>query len=514
MSLLCRRSLLKTGAAASVIAATGLPTKVTATRGGILRLGLNGANSSDSFDGRTHYDTFMVNMGHGTVFDCLTEVTAAGERIGELAVSWEASVDAKIWTFNLRKGVTFHNGKSFGADDVIESLQMHTVDGTKSGAKPILAAITKIKKLGDYQVQLTLAIGNADFPFLLSDYHILMYPAGMVEEAIAKGIGTGMYKLVSFEPGVRCVVTRVDSHYKDGWAGWFDGIEAIAINDTSTRMDALINGQVDAVNRVDIKIESIIYANPNITIFEVMGNQHFIFPMLIDQAPFNDINVRKALKYSINRQEMVDQILRGHGKVGNDHPIGPANQYFASEIPQLELDIDRAKFHMKLAGINELNIDLSASDAAFNGATDAAQLYQASVKKAGININVVQAPTNDYWTNIWRKTGWCTSYCSGRATEDWMFSTAYKPGVPWNDGRWENARFEELYLKACAEFDSDKRRDQYVEMQMLCSAEGSVIVPMYANYVDAASSKLAHGPDVGNLSQMDSSRITERWWFA
>ena len=134
-----------------------------------------------------------------------------------------------------------------------------------------------------------------------------------------------------------------------------------------------------------------------------MGNQHFAFPMLMDQAPFNDINVRKALKYIINLQEMVDQILQGHGKVGNDHPIGPANQYFASEIPQLELDIDRAKFHMKLAEITELNIDLFASDVAFNGATDAANLYQATLKNAGININVVKGPTNDYWTNVWRK---------------------------------------------------------------------------------------------------------------
>ena len=117
----------------------------------------------------------------------------------------------------MRKGVTFHNVKSFGADDVIELLQMHTVEGTTSAATPILAAIIKMKKLGEYQVQLTHAVGNADFPFLLSDYHILMYPAGMVEEAIAIGIGTGIYKLVSFEPGVRCVVTRVDSQYKDGW---------------------------------------------------------------------------------------------------------------------------------------------------------------------------------------------------------------------------------------------------------------------------------------------------------
>ena len=211
MSQLNRRGLLKTGVAAGVIAATGLPARSAATRGGTLRLGLNGANTSDSFDGRTHSDAFMINMGHGTVFDCLTEVTAAGELIGELAVSWEASADAKIWTFNLRKGVTFHNGKSFGADDVIESLGMHTAEGAKSAAKPIVSAITEMKKMSEHQIQFTLAAGNADFPFLLSDYHILMYPAGMVDEAIAKGIGTGLYKVVSFDPGVRCVVARVDS---------------------------------------------------------------------------------------------------------------------------------------------------------------------------------------------------------------------------------------------------------------------------------------------------------------
>jgi len=85
MSQLSRRGLLKTGAAAGVIAATGLPAKSAAKRGGKLRMGLNGANTSDSFDGRTHSDQFMIHMGHGTVFDCLTEVTASGELVGELA---------------------------------------------------------------------------------------------------------------------------------------------------------------------------------------------------------------------------------------------------------------------------------------------------------------------------------------------------------------------------------------------------------------------------------------------
>lgn len=95
-----------------------------------------------------------------------------------------------------------------------------------------------------------------------------------------------------------------------------------------------------------------------------------------------------------------------------------------------------------------------------------------------------------------------------------MFSTAYESGVPWNDTSWENARFQELLLMGRAELDSGKRRDIYTEMQALMSAEGGTIVPMYANYVDANSTKLAHGPDIGNLWQMDSSRIAERWWFA
>ena len=110
---------------------------------------------------------------HGAVFDTLTQVAADGQLIGELAESWEATPDAKTWTFKLRKGVTFHNGKAFGADDVMESLNMHVAEGAKSAAKPIVSAITEMNKISDHELSLTLAAGNADFPFLLSDYHIL-----------------------------------------------------------------------------------------------------------------------------------------------------------------------------------------------------------------------------------------------------------------------------------------------------------------------------------------------------
>jgi peptide/nickel transport system substrate-binding protein len=496
-----------------VLGLTGLPLRAQ-TRGGKLTAGLSGANTSDSWDGRTHSDLFMIASAQGAVFDSLTEVGADGTLKGELAESWEASADAKVWTFNLRQGVTFHNGKSFGADDVIASLQMHVEEGAKSAAEPIVSAIIDMQKMNDYQVQLTLASGNADLPYLLSDYHILMYPAGQIEEAIANGIGTGLYQVQSFDPGVRMVATRYPNHYKGDSAGFFDEIEYIAINDNTARTNALLTGQVDAINRIDFKTEALLRANPALRIQELTGNQHYIFPMLTKVAPFDDVNVRRALKYGINRQEMVDKILLGHGQVGNDSPIGPANQYYNAGMEQLAYDPDQAKFYLRQAGLDSINLDLSASSAAFEGAVDAAQLYQASASAAGININVIQEPADGYWSNVWLKKPWCASYWSGRATEDWMFSTAYEAGAPWNDSQWDEPRFQELLLSARAELDSDKRREMYYEMQQILRDDGGVIVPMFANYVQALNNRIATPETVGNLWQMDNGRMAERWSVA
>ena len=519
MTRISRRGLLTTGAAAGVLAASGLPLRAQAKRGGRFSAAMNGANSSDTWDARTHSDLFMIACAQGCVFDSLTEVTAEGQLVGELATDWEASPDAKTWTFNLRQGVTFHNGKPFGADDVIESLKMHVAEGAKSAAQPLVAPIVEMKKMGEHQVQLVLEDGNADFPYLMSDYHILIYPAGQIDEAIANGIGTGLYKVQSFEPGVRMVATRVDSHWKDGTAGWFDEIEYIAVNDSTARMNALLTGQVDAINRIDFKTEPLLRANPMVRIQELGSNTHYYFAMHTQTAPFDNVNVRKALKHAINRQEIVDKILLGHGRVAYDTPIGPANQYFHSEMEPLTYDPDKARAYLKEAGLDTVTVDLHVSDAAFNGAVDAAQLYQASAKAAGITINVVQEPADGYWSNVWLKKPFSATYYSGRATEDWMFTTAYDAEAPWNDSQWNKPemnypRFQELLVAARKELDSDARRAQYHEMQQILRDEGGVIVPMYANHVQALSTKVATPEAIGGLWQMDNARMAERWWMA
>lgn len=504
-------------AGVATVAATAMAPRLLASepgRGGTIRLGLTGANTSDSFDSRTHSDTFMQVAGMGCVFDALIEINARGEVVGELAEDWTVSSDAVSYTLKLRKDVTFHNGKPFGADDVIESLEVHLGPDSSSAAKPIVENIDTMTKVNDHEVLITLKEPNADFLYLLSDYHIMMFPAGMVKEAMAKGIGTGLYRNVNFDPGVRLLVERVDGHYKDGQAGWFDSAELLAINEPVARMNALQTNQVDAVSRVDFKTEQLLRMNPGIEIFEVTGNTHYTFPMLTNVSPFDQVNVRKALKHAINRQEMVDKILLGHGSVSYDNPIGPANPYFHADLTPLDYDPDKSRFYLKQAGMDSLEVNLSAANAAFPGAVDAAQLYAASAEAGGIKINVVKESDDGYWSNVWLKKPWCACYWSGRATENWMFETAYKIGAPWNDNHWNNEEFQNLLADGRSITDPTERRRIYHRMQELISQEGGTIIPMYANFVDANSTRLAHGPDLGNAWPMDGARIIERWWAA
>ncbi|MDP6874701.1 MAG: ABC transporter substrate-binding protein, partial [Alphaproteobacteria bacterium] len=241
--------------------------------------------------------------------------------------------------------------------------------------------------------------------------------------------------------------------------------------------------------------------------------QHYTFTMRCDTPPFDNNDVRMALKYAIDREAILQTILKGHGVLGNDHPIGRSNRYHADALPQRGYDPDKAKFHLKKAGQEGLTVDLSAADAAFGGAVDAAVLYKEHAAKAGISINVVREPNDGYWSNVWMKKPWCAVYWGGRPTEDWMFSTAYSADAAWNDSFWKHDRFNELLLKARSELESDKRGQMYTEMQTIVSNEGGVLVPMFANYLMGLSDKVKHDKMAANWS-MDGFKCIERWWFA
>ncbi len=155
---------------------------------------------------------------------------------------------------------------------------------------------------------------------------------------------------------------------------------------------------------------------------------------------------------------------------------------------------------------------LSAADAAFAGAVDAAVLYKEHAAKAGINIQVVREPNDGYWSSVWLKKPWCACYWAGYATEDLMLSTGYSSGAAWNDTHWNNETFDRLLVTARAELDEPKRREMYMEMQRILRDEGGAVVPMFANAIDARTDKVSHGK-VSGITAFDGRRIIERWWL-
>ncbi len=479
-------------------------------RGGRLRVGCTGGSTTDSMDPATLTSTMNMFV-QWQVRNNLVEIDYKYQPIPELAESWEASPDATKWVFKLRKGIEFHNGKSLDAEDVVYSINHHRGEKTKSAAKGIVKPIKDIKADGKYTVIFYMKGGNADFPYILADYHLTIFPAGTKGAEFEKGIGTGGYIKQSWEPGVRFFAKRNPNYWKAGRAH-FDEVETLSITDINARTSALKTGQIDVMDRPDLKTLRLLAKTPGIQVVKGASTTHFTMPMMCDVAPFNDNNVRLGLKYAADREQMLKTILRGYGVVGNDTPISPIMKYYA-KLPQRPYDPDKARYYLKKAGMLGHTFKLHAADAAFGGAIDTALLYKESAAKAGIKVDVVREPDDGYWSNVWTKKAWCMCYWMGRATCDWMFSTEYAADADWNDMHWKNKRFNELLVKARGELDEKKRTEMYAEMQRIVHDDSGNIVLMFAQLITAASKKLKFDHYATN-TDLDGQRLFERWWFA
>ncbi|WP_245766420.1 ABC transporter substrate-binding protein [Sulfitobacter brevis] len=479
-------------------------------KGGVFRVGIGHGSSTDSYDPGL-WDNLYAQTYAAARHNQLIEIGADGNLAPEIAESW-TSADGMTWVFKIREGVTFHSGKTLTPDDVVASLNHHRGDASTSAAKPYFDAVTDIKVDGP-NVVITINAPNADFPYLMSDYHLAIMPGTDGKIDVTSADGCGGYMVDSYEAGIQATLNRNPNYWKSDRAH-FDQIVLLTILDPAARLNALMTGEVDTIDQVDPATIGLLESRGVAKILSISGNAHYVFPMDSRAAPFNDNNVRLALKYSFDRQELVDKILAGHGSVSNDNPIGPASRYYYAEMEAKTYDPDKAKFHLKEAGMDTLEVTISAANAAFSGAVDAAVLMSEKAAAAGIKITVDREPDDGYWDNVWMKKPFVASYWGGRPVEDQMFTTAYQTGASWNETFWSNEKFDGLLVAARSELDEAKRREMYQEMQRIVSFEGSTIIPMYNNYVMALSNAIATPEKVSNNWNLDGFRCVERWWFA
>ena len=512
---LSRREFLgrSTALGMSLGVATGLfnsAQAATPKTGGHMRLAMGHGSTADTRDPATITNGLQWTVTYG-VANTLTEVDAKGDLVPSLATEWSASPDAKVWTFKLREGVEFHNGKTMTSEDVVASVNYHRGEDSTSVGKPVVASVTEVTADDSHTVTFTLDAGNADFPYNFAEATFAIYPAKDDSIDWQSG-GTGGYLLKSEQPGRIYQFERNPNYWRDD-AAFAASIDLHSITDPAARQNALITGEVDCIDRLELKTLSLLARTPGIIIEEGTAPLHYVFPIRTQTEPFSNSHLRKALKLALNREELVEKILFGHGVVGNDHPIGPTYRYHDPSLEQTTYDPDKARWHMEQSGLGDITLNLSAADAAYVGALDAAVLYQASAKAAGIKINVVREPNDGYWSDVWGKKPWVASYWGGYPTEDNMFTTGFAKDAAWNDTQWDNDRFNELLVAARAELDDGLRAEMYSEMQVLLRDEGGHVVPMFANELHAKNEKIAHGEHVSWLRGFDARRIMDRWWM-
>jgi peptide/nickel transport system substrate-binding protein len=513
-----RRDFMRYAVAAgmTIPMASGLWTSEVAAampkKGGKFRVGVHDMNTSDSLDPGTYQSVGQIQLAHASR-SYLTEITPENGLGPDMADAWSASPDAKVWTFELNKDATFHSGKKFTAKDAIASLNFHRGEKTTSAAKALLTTVVDIRAKDDHTIVVELDQGFADLPWVMTDYHLVMLPAkedGSID--FDEGAGAGPYKITYHKPGISTLLERHDAWHREG--AYFDQIEMIGLNDPNARQTALITGDVDAITSVDLKTVALMARNKTLEVDNVPSGSAITLPMFCDVDPFTSLDVRLALKYAIDREDIVEKIMFGTATVGNDYHVSPGMPYAPTDIEQRPYDPDKAKFHLKKAGMGSLNVSLSAADSVLPGAVDMCVLYSEHAKKAGIQINAVREPNDGYWSDVWLKKPWCFVKWGARPTPDNMFSLAYKDDAPWNESHWQNKRFNELLLLAKAELDDTRRAEMYREMCVLAKDDGGTVIPFFANFVYARNKKVQHGPNLAASWELDGARGYQRWWFA
>jgi len=417
----------------------------TPQKGGKITVGVEAAQAKDSLDPTTYFSTANIMMGF-SVYDSLVNRGPDLQPIPWLAESWEVGADASEWIFKLRKDVLWHDGKPFTADDVMYSCSRHTREDSESPAKGYMSQIAEMSKDGDHVVKFKLSAPNADFPIVLSDTRVQISQNGY-EDFVNTTIGTGPFKVKEWIAGSRYIFERNDNYWgSDG--PWVDEIEVIGIGDITARVNALLSGDINVMLELDPKAVSLIERNKKVDLIRSPSGAFVNLAMMLDREPTNNVDFREAMKYAVNREQIVKNVFKGYGSIGNDHPISPTDPYYCGDIAQRTHDPDKARFHIKKAGLENTSIDLYASDVPGAGSLAACQVVQQSAAESGINLNLIQPPADTYWSAVWIQKPMVVSGWDMRPVPDLMFSIAFKGDSDWNETKFADEKFDSLLLEA------------------------------------------------------------------
>ncbi len=509
-----RRGFLKGAAALGVAGgATGIlqacggddEPASTGKKGGTLRFGMVDFFSTDTLDPAQAISSFALIVGTN-VFEPLTVVDDTFAAQPLLAESFEPSADATEWTFRLRSGVEFHDGKAVDADDVIYTFQRQFEEKTAATFLSLLTGFVnpkRIEAVDKRTVRFTLDAPNAFLPAIFATPSFAIVQAGTTD--FAKPPGTGPFKVQEYTPGERCELRASKTYWRSG-RPLLDGLRITRIPDPATKVQAVISGDLDLVDAIEYnQLTTVDQAS---SVEQLVVKDAMFIPVSCDQtqAPFKDVRVRQAMKLAVDRERWVNSVLGGEGQVTADVPVPPSDPFYPQGIEQWPHDPERARSLLKQAGIAD-GLDLSVYTAPTGpGEVDAGVAFAEMVKEAGINAKVVSQTGDKFFAESFLVkpcvVGWLLRESAAAITKLVYTSDASIP-----QSQFKSKQFDSSINAALSSLDEQEQKNHFADAFAVMNEQAGEVIPAHGAKVFVRKNNV-QGVELGYFPLADFGKAT------
>jgi peptide/nickel transport system substrate-binding protein len=459
-------------------------------RGGALRVGLTGGSSSDTLNPFYGGISAIGTARAQQLYQPLVQLSNEAEVQYVLADEIVPNGSTSDWLIKLKKGVSFHSGKAFGADDVLYTLRTILNPKAPLGGAEVLAPVDLkgLRKVDEYTVAVPMTSPFGSFVEQLAAFWYFLYiaPDGWTQKD--KPDGTGPFKYESFTPGQQSVFTRNEHYWKPGLP-LLDSVTITDFNDPTAVQNALTSGAIDATGQLSGTQMKVLQQTPGIVAVPSKTGAIEPFTMRVDQAPFNDVNVRQAMRLVIDRPAFIESTLNGFGTVAAD-VTSPFDPDFDSSLHR-EQDIPMAKSLLKKAGYaNGLTVTLYTSLAINSSALPMATVLKQQASAAGITININEVSPNAFFgPNYYTKVPFTQIYYDYSPYLAQVAQT-FLPTSPYKETHFDDPTYTKLYYQANKTENASLRKELEFEMQRIDFNQGGYIIPCFVDSLDAYSSKV------------------------
>jgi peptide/nickel transport system substrate-binding protein len=455
-------------------------------RGGQLRVGMVGGGKSESFNPSTGGITLINVAMVCAVFDSLVRIGPDLSVQPALATRWERSADARTWTFTLRDGVSWHDGKPFTAEDVIYSLRWMARPGNGLANSVANVDLGALRRRGDLTVVVALKRPDVIFPTTIASSWIVQRGA----TDFTRPVGTGPFRFRSLSPGQQSVCDRNDDYWDDG-KPYVDSLVIQSLNDDTARMNALLAGQIDVMGQIPYAQAKAQASRGAVRLLDSPSTASQSFYMRVDKAPFDDPGVRLALKLAVDRKALIDTALQGYGQVANDLN-GRGLQFYDDTLEQRAHDPEQARALLARAGRSGLSVTLQTSPA-IPGMVEAATLFAQQAKASGIAVKVSQVPANTYFdpTLGYLKMPFAQTLWTGISSLSAFYDYAISSRGTINETHWNDPRTDALLRRANNATTEEAAAAAWAEVQRQQWEEGGYVTWANVNNLDATTNRVA-----------------------